>query len=86
MWEANKAVERTYYPSLSPEDLKNILQGSKIYCKLQSVTKIIETHYIFMKKFSKNVRLAQRYPEFSLPLVQCCAKSGKAMSGSGGQE
>ena len=33
----------------------------------------------------KNV-LAQRYPEFLSPLVQCCAKSGKVMPGSGGQE
>ena len=33
---------------------------------LQSVTKIIETHYIFMKMSKKNVRLAQRYPEFPL--------------------
>ena len=34
---------------------------------LQSVTKITETHYIFMKKSLKGVRFAQRYPEFSLP-------------------
>ena len=34
MWEANKAIERTRYPSPSLEDLINILQGSKIYCKL----------------------------------------------------
>ena len=27
----------------------------------------------------------QRYPEFPLLLVQCCAKSGKAMPGSGGR-
>ena len=53
---------------------------------LQSVTKIIETHYIFMKISKKNVRLAQRYPEFPSPLVQCCTESGKAMSGSGGQK
>ena len=33
---------------------------------LQSVTKIIETHYIFMKMSKKNVRLAQRCPEFPL--------------------
>ena len=31
------------------------------------------------------IKLAQRYPQ-SPPLVQCCAKSGKAMPGSGGQE
>ena len=30
-----------------------------------------------------NVFLAQRYPESPLPVVQCCAKSGKAASGSG---
>ena len=30
-----------------------------------------------------NVFLAQRYLESSLPVVQCCAKSGKAASGSG---
>ena len=29
-----KAIERTHYPSASLEDLINILQGSKIYCKL----------------------------------------------------
>ena len=34
MQEANKAIERTHYPSPSLEDLINILQGSKIYCKL----------------------------------------------------
>ena len=50
------------------------------------VTKTIETHYIFMKKSEKYVRLAQRYPKFPLPQVQCCAKSVKAMPGSGGQE
>ena len=39
-----------------------------------------------MKKILKIVRLAHRYPEFPLPLVQCCAKSGKALPDSGGQE
>ena len=34
MWEANKVIERTSYPSPSLEDLINILQGSKIYCNL----------------------------------------------------
>ena len=34
MREANKAIERTRYLSPSLEDLINILQGSKIYCKL----------------------------------------------------
>ena len=34
MREANKAIERTRYPSLSLEDLINILQISKIYFKL----------------------------------------------------
>ena len=34
MWEANKAIERTRYLLPSLEDLINILQGSKIYCKL----------------------------------------------------
>ena len=34
MWEVHKAIERTRYPSPSLEDLINILQGSKIYCKL----------------------------------------------------
>ena len=34
MREANKAIERTRYPSPSLKDLINILQGSKIYCKL----------------------------------------------------
>ena len=36
-----------------------------------------------MKKSQKNVRLAQRYPESPLPLVQCCAKAGKTVQGSG---
>ena len=47
---------------------------------------------IFLSKSPKKVlvlkqviKLAQRYPQ-SPPLVQCCAKSGKAMPGSGGQE
>ena len=39
-----------------------------------------------MKKSKKNIRLARRYPELPLPLVQCCAKSGTAILGSGGQE
>ena len=39
-----------------------------------------------MKKSLKSVRLAQRHPEFPLPLFQRCPKSGKAMAGSGGQE
>ena len=34
MREANKAIERTRYPSPSLVYLINILQGSKIYCKL----------------------------------------------------
>ena len=34
MWEANKAIERTRYLLPSREDLINILQGSKICCKL----------------------------------------------------
>ena len=34
MWEANKEIERKSYPSPSLEGLINILQGSKIYCKL----------------------------------------------------
>ena len=34
MREANKAIERTCYPSPSLEDLINVLQGSKLYCKL----------------------------------------------------
>ena len=34
MRDANKAIERTRYPSPSLEDLINTLQGSKIYCKL----------------------------------------------------
>ena len=54
--------------------------------QLQSVTKIIHTHYIFMKKSLKSDRYAQRYPEFPIPLVQCCAKLCKAMPGSGGQK
>ena len=39
-----------------------------------------------MKKSKESVRLALRYPEFPLLLVQCCAKSGKAMPDGGGQE
>ena len=51
----------------------------------QSVTKIIEK--IFLRKSSKkNVRFAQRYPEFLLLLIQCCAKFGKAIPGSVSQE
>ena len=34
MRQANKPIERTLYPSPSLEDLINILQGSKIYRKL----------------------------------------------------
>ena len=34
MREANKAIERTCYPSPSLEDLINVLQGSKLDCKL----------------------------------------------------
>ena len=34
MREANKAIKKTSYPSPSLEDLINILEGSKIYCKL----------------------------------------------------
>ena len=48
---------------------------------LQLVTKIIETHYIFMKKSLKYASLAQRYLESPHP----CAKSGKAMPDSGGK-
>ena len=39
-----------------------------------------------MKKSLKNVRFAQRYPKFSLPLIQYSFKSGKGMPGSGSQE
>ena len=53
---------------------------------LQSVTKIIETQHIFMKKFCRSVRLAQTFPKFSLPLVKCYVKSRKGMPGSSGQE
>ena len=34
----------------------------------------------------KNVRIAQIYTDFTLPLVQSSAKPGKGMPGSGGQE
>ena len=34
MQEANKVIEITRYPSLSLEDLINVLQGSKLSCKL----------------------------------------------------
>ena len=34
MWEDNNAIGRTHYPSPSLKDLIKILQGSKIYCKL----------------------------------------------------
>ena len=34
MRQANKPIEKTLYPSPSLEDLINILQGSKIYRKL----------------------------------------------------
>ena len=34
MCEANNAIDRIHFPSPSLEDLINILQESKIYCKL----------------------------------------------------
>ena len=36
MQEANKVTERKSYPSPSLEDLISILQGSKIYCNLNT--------------------------------------------------
>lgn len=38
------------------------------------------------EKVPKHIWHAERHPKFSLPLVQCCAKSGKAMPGCGGKE
>ena len=40
----------------------------------------------YHEKVPKSVWMAQRYPEFLLPLVQSCAKSAGVMSGNGGQE
>ena len=57
-----------------------------LFKKLQSVTKIIETHYIFMKKSQKLLDLLKNTQNSPLHLVQYYAKSGKAMPGSGGQE
>ena len=38
MREADKAIDRTRYLSPSLKDLINILQGSKVYCKLDMKT------------------------------------------------
>ena len=65
---------------------KNLASCLSILFYLQLVTKIIKTHYVFIKKSSKSVRLVQRYPEFPFVLVQCCTKLERAMSGCGGQE
>ena len=62
---------------------KNLASCLSILFYLQLVTKIIKTHYVFIKKSSKSVRLAQRYPEFPIP---CCVKFERAMSGCGDQE
>ena len=63
--------------------LAGVLQGSI----LQSVTKIIETHYIFIKKVRKNtlglVKVTQNAP---FPLTQCCTKPEQAMPGSQDQK
>ena len=73
--------------TLSLNVLKSITLYNQIhqFCdnKLQKL-KWIST--FFMKKFQKNIRLPQRYPAFSLSLIQCCAKCGKTMPGSGDQE
>ena len=42
MRDANKAIERTCYPSPALEVLINILQGSKIYCKLDMNNAILQ--------------------------------------------
>lgn len=60
--------------------LKIIAEASK------SVTKIIESLLYFHENVLKNVRYAQKYPEFHLPVVQCFANSGTAMSASSHQE
>ena len=48
MREANKAIERTRYPSPSLEDLINILQGSKIYCKLDMNNAFLQFEFIYL--------------------------------------
>ena len=73
--------------------LISILKSSRkisnggIECQLQSVTKIIETHYIFIKKVHKKtlglVIVTQNAP---FPLTQCCTKPEEAMPGSQDQK
>ena len=42
MREAKKAIDRTRYPSASLEDLVNVLQGSKLYCKLDMKNALLQ--------------------------------------------
>ena len=60
-----------------------ILTTEKAIKDLQSVTKIIETHYIFIKKVHKKtldlLKVTQNPP---FPLTQCCAKPEEALPGS----
>ena len=57
------------------------------FYNLQSVRKIIETHYIFIKKVHKKtldlLKVTQNPP---FPLTQCCAKPEEAMPDSQDQE
>ena len=62
-------------------------QISIAFKKPQLVTKIYETHYIFIKKVHKKtlglVKVTQNPP---FPLTQCCAKPEEAMPGSQDQK
>ena len=55
--------------------------------RLQSVTKIIEAHYIFIKKVhKKTLGLVKATQNASFPLTQCCTKPEEAMPGSQDQK
>ena len=65
-------------------DISERLKKGAVY--LQLVTKIIEAHYIVMKKSWKKLDFLKDTQNSPYPLVRCCAKFGKAVSDSGGQE
>lgn len=52
----------------------------------QSVTTTIESHFIFIKNSKKLLDMLKNTNMFSTSLVLSCAKTGKAMTGSGGQK
>ena len=58
-----------------------------VLLKLQSVTKIIEIHHIFIKKvYKKTLDLLKVTQNSPFPLTQCCVKLEEAMPGSGDQK